>query len=204
MQQITPIEIRQKSFERRLRGYNPDEVSAFLHALAYVWEKLTVRLGEVESTLEDSRKEVSRLQGVENALLKTIKEAEFTAHSILEQAKKEAELQTRATKIETEKMIYEAHARVKTIEEDHQRRHWRLKKQMELELAEIKKVVQETEMYRSRFLQKLQYLSEDVLTSRSQLIESNIQHNADHDKDPKEEKPDMDPSDSDSEAVAVV
>jgi cell division initiation protein len=202
MQQITPIEIRQKSFERRFRGYNPDEVSAFLHALAYVWEKLTVRLGEVESTLEDSRKEVSRLQGVENALLKTIKEAEFTAHSILEQAKKEAELQTRATKIETEKMIYEAQARVKTIEEDHQRRHWRLKKQMELELAEIKKVVQETEMYRSRFLKKLQHLSEDILTSRSQLIESNIQHNADHDKDPKEEKPDMDPSDS--EAVAVV
>jgi cell division initiation protein len=183
MQQITPIEIRQKSFERRFRGYNPDEVNAFLHALAHAWEKLTVRLGEVESTLEDSRKEVSRLQGVENALLKTIKEAEFTAHSILERAKKEAELQTKATKIETEKMIHEAQERVKTIEEDNRSRHWSLKKQMELELAETKKVAQETETYRSRFLQKLQHLAEDILTSRSQLIESNIQRNADHVKD---------------------
>jgi cell division initiation protein len=204
MQQITPIEIRQKNFERSFRGYSPDEVNAFLHALAYVWEKQTARLNEVESVLEDSRKEVSRLQGVENALLKTIKDAEFTAHSIIEQAKKEAELQARETKIDTEKMIHEAQERVKTIEEDNRRRYWYLKKQMELELERTKKVVQETETYRDTFLQKLQHLAEDILTSRSQL-KSNIQRHADHDENPKEEQPDMDLSpDSDSEAVAVV
>ncbi len=202
MQQITPIEIRQKSFERSFRGYNPDEVNAFLHALACVWEKLTARLNEVESTLEDSRKEVGRLQGVENALLRTIKDAEFTAHSIIQQAQKEAELQAREAKIDTEKMIHEAQERVKTIEETHRRRHWRLKQQMELELEGTKKIVQETETYRGTFLQKLQHLAEDILTRRSQLIESNIQCHADHDENPKAEQPDIDSfPDSDLEAV---
>ena len=106
MQSITPIEIRQKSFAKSFRGYHPDEVSAFLHALSYAWEKLTARLDEVTSTLEDSNTAVRRLQGVEHALLKTIKDAEVTAHHITEQAKKEAELKARETKLETEKMIH--------------------------------------------------------------------------------------------------
>jgi cell division initiation protein len=204
MQQITPIEIRQKSFERRFRGYNPDEVHAFLHALSYVWEKLTVRLAEVEATLEDSSKEVVRLQGIENALLKTIKDAEFAARSILERAKQEAELQTRATKIETEKMIHEAQGRVKTIEEDNRIRHWRLKQQMTLELEETKNIVQETARCRSMFLQKLQHLAEDMLTSRSQLMESTMQRNAVHSEDLKEGQPGMDTTPSPDSDVGAV
>ena len=193
MQQITPIEIRQKSFEKSFRGYNPDEVNAFLHVLAYAWEKLITRLDEVESMLEDSRKEVRRLQGVENALLKTIKDAEVTAHSITEQAKKEAELQARETKIETEEMIYKAQEKVKVIEEDNRKRHRQLEKQIERELARTQKIVQETETYRDTFLQKLQYLTEDILTGRSRLIESNIQPNVDNKEDSKGEKPDTVP-----------
>ncbi|HAN49863.1 MAG TPA: hypothetical protein DCQ08_02480, partial [Amoebophilaceae bacterium] len=40
-------------------------------------------------------------------------------------------------------MIHEAQERVKALEEDNRRRHWRLKQQMELELEGTKKIVQE-------------------------------------------------------------
>jgi len=179
MQQITPIEIRQKSFEKSFRGYNPDEVDAFLHALAYAWEKLMKQLDEVESALEANNREVKRLQGIENALLKTIKDAESTARHITEQAQKEAELQAREAKIEADNLIYKAQEKIKAIEEDNQRKHQHLKEQMARELGRTNKMVQEAETYRDTLLQKLQHLAEDILT-RSQLIERNIQYNVDN------------------------
>ena len=179
MQQITPIEIRQKNFEKSFRGYKPDEVSAFLHALSSVWEELIARLDAVESTLEDSKKEVIRLQGVENALLKTIKDAEITAYSLIEQAKKEAQLCARETKIETERLIYEAQGAVKAIEEDSRRKHQHLEEKMAKELEKTNKMVQEAETYRDTLLQKLQHLARDILT-KSQPIDSNRQCHIDN------------------------
>jgi cell division initiation protein len=206
MQSITPIEIRQKSFAKSFRGYHPDEVSAFLHALSYAWEKLTARLDEVTSTLEDSNTAVRRLQGVEHALLKTIKDAEVTAHHITEQAKKEAELKARETKLETEKMIHEAQEKIKAIEEDNRRKHQYLMEQMERELKRTKKMVQGAETYRDTLLQKLQHLAEDILT-RSQLIERNIQRNVGNEDALKGEEFDTDTtlsSDSDLEVAVAV
>ena len=34
---ITPLEIRQKEFEKGFRGYDNDEVSAFLNSLSIEW-----------------------------------------------------------------------------------------------------------------------------------------------------------------------
>ena len=37
---ITPLEIRQKAFEKVLRGYDKDEVNAFLQTLSQEWERI--------------------------------------------------------------------------------------------------------------------------------------------------------------------
>ncbi len=137
MQPITPIEIRQKSFEKSFRGYNTDQVDAFLHSLAYVWEKLLAQLDEVKADLEESSKEVKRLQGVENAILKTVKDSEVTAHNIIEQAKKEANLKAIETEIEVGKLLREA----KEKAEDNARRHQRAKEHMARELEVTKKMI---------------------------------------------------------------
>lgn len=202
MQQITPIEIRQKSFEKSFRGYNPDEVDAFLHALAYAWEKLIVQLDEAKSIAERNSREVGRLQGIEDALLKTIKDADVTAHHIIEQAKKEAELKAGVAKLETEQLMHEAQVKVQAFEVAHQAKHQHLQKRMEQDLVGIKKMVQEAEMYRDALLQQLQQLSEDILT-RSRLIGGDIRHNSD--KGLENKKPDMDSSSlPDASAQAAV
>jgi len=36
---ITPLEIRQKDFEKKMRGYDKDEVNAFLQSLSQEWER---------------------------------------------------------------------------------------------------------------------------------------------------------------------
>ena len=204
MQQITPIEIRQKSFERSFRGYNSDEVDAFLHALAYAWEKLMQQLDEAKSALEVSDREVKRLQEIEDALLKTIKDAEVTACNITERAQKDAELKAREAKIEADNLIYETQKKIRAIEEDTEKKNRHLKEQMAWELAQTKKIVQEAEVYRDALLQKLQHLAEDILTKR-QLIEGNIQRNVDNNAGSEIAKADVATTLSlDSEAATII
>ena len=186
MQQITPIEIRQKNFSKSFRGYKPDEVDAFLHSLAYAWEKLNTQLNETVDTLESSNKEVKRLQGVENAILKTVNDSESTARSIIEQATKKAELRVRETELEVEKMLREAREKVKIIEEDGARRHQLAQEKMTQKLEAVRKIVEETETYRDSLLQKLQHLAEDIL-SKGQMIEKKIHTDLPIDEDPQKD-----------------
>ena len=37
---ITPLEIRQKTFEKSFRGLDKDEVNAFLLSLSHEWERM--------------------------------------------------------------------------------------------------------------------------------------------------------------------
>ena len=47
---ITPLEIRQKSFEKEFRGYDKDEVNAYLRSLSQEWEKLLDELKELRES----------------------------------------------------------------------------------------------------------------------------------------------------------
>ena len=168
--QITPIEIRQKRFEKKFIGYHSDEVDAFLHSLAYTWEKLTTQLNELKITLEDHKKELNRLQDLEGALLKTIKDSEVTANNILAQANREGELIIREAEIEVEKLLHEARNKAQTIEEGSRSEADQLKNRVDRELIETKQATQEAIAYRDRLVQQLQQFAEEVL-AKSQAIQ---------------------------------
>ena len=115
---ITPLEIRQKSFERTLRGYDKDEVNAFLQSLSQEWERNLDECKELRIRLEASEKEVNKLREVESSLFKTLKTAEDTGASVIEQANKTAELILRENQLNADALINEAKTRAKnTIEE---------------------------------------------------------------------------------------
>lgn len=119
---ITPLEIRQKSFERNLRGYDKDEVNAFLGSLSQEWEKMLDELKEIRLRLETSEREVSKLREVETSLYKTLKTAEDTGANLVEQATRTAELQIKEAQLNAEAMIYEARTKAREIVEDAERR----------------------------------------------------------------------------------
>jgi len=172
--QITPIEIRQKRFEKKFRGYSPDEVDAFLHSLAYSWEKLLVQFNELKLTLEDRNRELNRLQDLETALLRTIKDAEVTANNTLTQAKKEADLTIKAAEIEVEKLLQEARHEAQAIQENSKSEAKQLKIQAEEELVQTQQAIREALAYRDRLVQQIQQLAEDIL-AKSQAIQRSMQ-----------------------------
>ena len=83
---ITPIEIRQHTFEKGLRGYRTEDVDAFLVSLSQEWERLTSEYKMLKMQLEIAEKELGKLKEVEMTLFRTLKTAEDTSTQITEQA----------------------------------------------------------------------------------------------------------------------
>lgn len=59
---ITPLDIRQKTFEKIYRGYDKDEVSTFLSYLSQEWEKLVEEKNALEIKYEHAEKKRQSLE----------------------------------------------------------------------------------------------------------------------------------------------
>lgn len=119
---VTPLEIRQKSFEKVFRGYDKDEVTAFLQVLSDEWIKSNEEKKSLEIKLEAAEKEISKLREVESSLYKTLKTAEDTGANMIEQANKAAELQLKETKLKADNLLREAKAKASLIVENSEKR----------------------------------------------------------------------------------
>ena len=115
---ITPIEIRQKSFERVFRGYEKESVDAFLLSLSQEWERIMEENKDLRKKLELSDKEVIRLRDVENSLFRTLKTAEDAGSHILDSATKTAELHVREAQMNAEAILNEARNRARSLLEE--------------------------------------------------------------------------------------
>ncbi|HRI80378.1 MAG TPA: DivIVA domain-containing protein [Cyclobacteriaceae bacterium] len=115
---ITPLEIRQKTFERTLRGYDKDEVNGFLLSLSQEWERNIDETKDLRSKLETCEREIAKLREVETSLFKTLKTAEDTGANVVGQANKEAQLLLKEAQLQAEAVLNEARDKAKnTVEE---------------------------------------------------------------------------------------
>jgi cell division initiation protein len=161
---ITPLEIRQKTFEKNLRGYDKDEVAAFLVTLSQEWEKIQDDYREAKLRLESSEREVGKLREVETSLFKTLKTAEDTGNNLIEQANKAAELQLRESQLQAEGLLYEARAKAKEIVEEAETRSQQILDGIE---SRLKDLVQE---YRGMLIHKDNF-SADLIRLAAELTD---------------------------------
>lgn len=134
---ITPLEIRQKSFERNLRGYDKDDVHAFLNSLSQEWERTLDELKELRMRLENSEREVSKLREVETTLYKTLKTAEDTGASVVEQANKKAELHLREAQLQADTLLSDARNTARQTTEEAERRAQQMLGEVEQRFREL-------------------------------------------------------------------
>lgn len=102
---ITPIEIRQHSFRKSLRGFDTEEVMAFMNSLSLEWEKVLGEQRNTRNELEKTRSNLENLRKVENVLHKTLLQAEQTSKSTIENAKKNAELKVAEAESKSKEII---------------------------------------------------------------------------------------------------
>lgn len=160
---ITPLEIRQKNFEKKLRGYDKDEVSAFLLSLSNEWERVIDENKEYKIKLEQTEKEVEKLREVENSLFKTLKTAEDTGANLIDQANKAAELHLKESHMNAEAVLNEAKAKAKSIIEDAELKAKELIVEMQDAIKDLEENYRSIENQRDNLVMELKNMANDVL-----------------------------------------
>ena len=108
---ITPIEIRQHTFQRVLRGYDAEEVTAFLTSLSNEWERVLNDNKMLKMQLEIAEKELNKLRDVELTMFRMMKSAEETSVQMTDQAKIAAEQYINDARQKGEEMMDDARKR---------------------------------------------------------------------------------------------
>lgn len=160
---ITPLEIRQKSFEKNFRGYDKDEVNAFLLTLSQEWERILEEQKELRMKLDATEKEVEKLREVENSLFKTLKTAEDTGANLIDQANKAADLQMQEAKMKAEGIINEAKIKAKSVTENAENRARAIIGAMEDEVKVLKQKHKTAENDLEDILYELRNISNEML-----------------------------------------
>jgi cell division initiation protein len=160
---ITPLEIRQKAFEKVLRGYDKDEVNAFLLTLSQEWERLMDETKEARMKVESTEREVAKLREVETSLFKTLKTAEDTGASVVEQANKTAELILRENQLNADALLSEAKTKAKNTIEEAEMLSRQMLDEMEERLKSLGQHYKTLELHRDNLLSDLKRLAGETI-----------------------------------------
>lgn len=115
---ITPLDIQQKQFPVKFRGFDVEEVYAFLE---FVREEMEDILRENVSLKEQVHRAESQITGyrdMESTLRETLTTAQQMVEDYKNNARKEAELLIREADIRAESLMREAQDKVVKIHED--------------------------------------------------------------------------------------
>mgnify|MGYP001159877681 FL=1 len=159
---ITPLEIRRKTFEKKLRGFDKDEVNAFLASLSQEWERLLNENNELKTKQETADIEVKKLREVENSLFKTLKTAEDTGVNMIDQANKAAELHLREAQMNSEAVMRETKARAIRIIEEAENQAKSLIVEMQDTIKDLAKSIGSIENHRDSLIGELQNIILDI------------------------------------------
>jgi cell division initiation protein len=115
---ITPLDIQQKRFARAVRGYDRDEVEAFLGLVASAFEDLVKELHALREDVQRKDEEIASHRDLERALQETLVTAQRASDEIRESARKEGEIAIAEAELQAEKIVQGAHQRFLKIVDD--------------------------------------------------------------------------------------
>lgn len=160
---ITPLEIRQKTFEKAFRGLDKDEVQAFLLTLSQQWEKLQDENKDLRLKLEAAHRETQKMREVESSLYKTLKTAEDTSNSMVEQASKAADLQIREAKLEADQLLEGARQKSRGVLDNAYQQADKTITDMQTEVKTLEQDYLRLEDFLESMVRDLQNLASDAL-----------------------------------------
>jgi cell division initiation protein len=116
MQNLTPLEIQKQTFSRAIKGYNPDEVRAYLHLVAEEIERLVRENDRNARDISMLREDLEDHSNRERILKDTLLSAQKVAEDLTANARKEAELIVKDAELLSERLIAQAMQRVADLE----------------------------------------------------------------------------------------
>jgi len=162
---ITPIEIRQHTFEKSLRGYRTDEVEAFLASLSQEWERVLSEHKMLKMQLELAEKELNKLREIELTLFKTLKTAEDTSSQITEQAQRAAEQYLNDSRKKADEVLADARKRSTLMVQDAENQARYIKENVLSDLKAMEHDFKAMERYKETLITQLRTLASGAIDS---------------------------------------
>ncbi|TAE38763.1 MAG: DivIVA domain-containing protein [Runella slithyformis] len=162
---ITPIEIRQHTFQRVLRGYDTEEVTAFLTSLSNEWERVLNENKMLKMQLEIAEKELNKLRELELTMFRMLKTAEDTSSQMTEQAKTAAEQYINDARQKGEEIIGEARKRGNILISDSENQAKYVREEVLSEFKNHERDFKAMEKYRDNLIVQLKTLANNTTDS---------------------------------------
>ncbi|MDN6162026.1 MAG: DivIVA domain-containing protein [Atopostipes sp.] len=171
---LTPLEIHNKEFSTRMRGYDQDEVNEFLDQVIRDYELILRQNKEKEDELEIANKKLSNYEEMQESLNRSIIVAQDAADRLKENTEHEVESMKREAESYAEKIREEADLYLEETEEKADEYSDKIREETDDHADELlkeavmkaRKIEDETETLRKQsrvFRQRLQLLIESQL-----------------------------------------
>jgi len=115
---ITPLDIQQKQFKMKLRGFDVEEVYAVLEIVREEMEDLIRENANLKENIQRAENQVREFRDMETTLRETLLTAQQMVEDYKTNSRKEAELLIKEAETRADALIREAHEKVIKIHED--------------------------------------------------------------------------------------
>ena len=115
---LTPLDIQNKTFPTKMRGYNQDEVDDFLDLVVRDYEELTQRNRELEKAVKHSEEKLEYFNELKDALNQSIIVAQDTADKVKTSASKESEVIVTSAQNKADELVANAEKRAHQLTTD--------------------------------------------------------------------------------------
>jgi cell division initiation protein len=115
---ITPLDIQQKQFPMKLRGFDVEEVYAFLEVIREEMEDLLRENANLKENIQRLDNQMKEYRDMETTLRETLLTAQQMVEDYKMNARKEAELVVKEAELRSDSLLKEAQEKVIKIHED--------------------------------------------------------------------------------------
>ena len=113
---ISPLDIEGHSFLRKFRGYDPEEVRAFLMLVSEEYEKLIVENNKVREDEAKMQSILDEHRQREKILRETLYTAQKVSEDVKEQARREAKILLQEAQLKADRLLEAAQGRAVELE----------------------------------------------------------------------------------------
>jgi cell division initiation protein len=105
---VSPISIKKQEFNKSMRGFDKDEVQAFLEKLADEFESLQKENDSLKKELDDATVKLTEFRRIEKNLQDTLLRAQESSTKSIESTKKQANLIVKEAEIKGSQILEKA------------------------------------------------------------------------------------------------
>jgi len=105
---ISPINIKRQEFNKSFRGYDPEEVQAFLEKLANDIDEIQKENDKIKEQLENANVQLIEFKRIEKNLQDTLLKAQESSSRAIESVKKQTNLMVKEAELKANQILEKA------------------------------------------------------------------------------------------------